>query len=381
MIDTRRVDQASRMAARWLAKSCQMLDPADAALGAFATGYDFDKARPIFGPEVWHTAEAIRALLRIHARTRNQAWKDSALLGGRYLASVQVMEGEHTGSLWYPWLDAEGLALRVDSNYRSIVGLLDLYGATGSMQYLEVSKGIASWFMSEAYKGGGTHLNRYLVEKRVLGWPRSHILDEGAFLKLHDLTREESYSAVHGDQVQAIASSCDSSGLFTCMTTPRMERDPELEEGSVSSRSMYWHIIPLIMACEKRANEGLLESADRAAERMLGLQDSDGFLVKAYDLEGEPSGDGGPDGVATAMFALAWIKLLQITGKESFGQGAELALSWMLESQTVARRNGFLGAFFQERVSRGGRIQRQPGSLGSSYGVLACEEYLKTASK
>ncbi len=378
MINLRRVDQASRMAARWLVKSCQISDTDDANLGAFQTDYDHGAGGFTLGPQTWHTSEAIRALLRIHARTGIQLWKDSAILGGRYLESVQEAGNgsEEAGSLLGPWLDGSH-PLRVDTNYRSIGGLLDLYGSTGAIRYLEISRRIAEWFTRRAYSGGGTHLNRYFPDKKVFGWPRCHILDEGSFSGVYDLTREEPYASLLDDQTRALITAFDSSGMLSCRSAPRMDRDPWIQPGEISPRNMYRHLVPLLLSQSKRGSDESLDVLERGGGLVMSWQDPDGFLLKAYTNEGKPAGDAGPDGVATAMFVMVWLKLGEITGNAEFLGSAQRALSWMLESQSMARREEAFGAFFQERVVHGGRLRNQLGSLGSSYGILACEEYLR----
>ena len=382
MIHFRKVDQASKMAARWLVKSCQITDTADPNLGAFKAEYDLAERRFTLSPQTWRTSEAIRALLKIHGRTRNQSLKDAAILGGRYLESIQCPEdeGDNAGSLWKPWLDGSEL-LFVDTNYRSIVGLLDLYGATGALHYLDASKRIADWFQRVVYRGGGTHLNRYFPDKKVLGWPRSHILDEGSFLRLQDLTREEVYTRVFEDQMEALVSSSGSDGTFSCMSTPRMERDPDAQPGEISSRSMYWHLISMVMAQTKLRDSRVMKVLEDGARLGMDLQSTEGFLSRTYKTEEGGKENGVPDGVATAMFVLIWLKLLDISGEEIYMEHSEHALSWMLKSQFLARRESYLGAFFQEMVLYEGKWHDIRGSLSSSYGVMACEEYLRLCDR
>ena len=379
MLDRKKVDQSSRMAARWLAKSCQVTDVGSPDLGAFATSYDRERGGFLYGPPVWHTAVALRALLRIHGRTRNQAWKDAAVLGGRYLESVQTVGdgGEESGSGWGPWLTGVE-PLTVDTNYRSMGGLLDLYGATGSPHYLESSKRIADWFIDRAYKGGGTHLNRYFPDKKVLGWPRSHILDEGSFIRLEDLTREERYTNLCREQIDELASSAGSDGWFGCLDVPRMERHPEAQEGEASPRYLYWHISPLLMAYTKKGRKDILGSIEGTCELALNLLSPEGCLERIYSRAG--TGRGGPDGVATSMFVSVWLRLWEITDKEEYLEGAERGLSWVISSQLTARRVEAFGAFSNGTIDHQGRENRL-GSIASSFGVMAAEEYLRLTNR
>jgi len=380
MIDEKRVDRASRMAGRWLARSCQVTDTDDPNLGAFATVYRPEEGKFAVGSLPHETSEAVRALLRLYGRTRNESWKDSAILGGRYLESIQCEEdaGEECGSLWKHWLNGSE-ALSVDSNYRSIVGLLDLYGATGATHYLDSAKGIADWFENRAYRGG-THLNRFFPDKKVLGWPRSHILDEGGFLRLHDLTREERYTKIFEDQIEALLSSSMDDGTFSCMDTPRMEKDPAAAQGELSTRDMYWHLVPIIMAEEKRGDDRLMGALLRGADLLMRQQDEEGYLPRSFLKVGD-LGKRDPDGVATGMVALLWLKLYPLTGKETYLAHGEAALEWMLSSQFVSRRESYLGGFFEENHIEGPGSGGIPGAMASSYGIMACEEYLRSIKR
>jgi hypothetical protein len=379
MLESKKIDQASRMAARWLAKSCQVTDSAETSLGAFATGYEGGTGGFVYGPLVWHSSVAIRALLKIHGRTKNPAWKEAAILGGRYLESVQAVGdgGEDSGSLWGPWLGGNE-PLVVDVNYRSMGGLLDLYGATGSPHYLESSRRIADWFIDRAYKGGGTHLNRYFPDRKVLGWPRSHIVDEGSIIRLQDLTREESYSDLCRDQVEELSSSLREDGWFSCMETPRMERHPEAGPDETSPRDVYWHLSPLLMAYSKKGRKDLLQPIEAAGRMMLGLQSPEGSLESFYSKSG--TGRGGSDGVSTSMFVSIWLRLWEITENGEYLEGAERGLAWIISSQLTARRAEAFGAFSDGPGNRGG-TGSSLGSAASSFGIIAAEEYFRVINR
>mgnify|MGYP001034671017 CR=1 FL=1 len=379
MIDLKKVDQASKMAARWLVKSSQIMDRDDPSLGAFRTEYDPADRKLRLSQEVWQTSEAIRALLKIHARTGNPAWKDSALLAGRYLESTQCTpkDGMEAGSLWKPWLQGKD-PLSVSMNYRSIVGFLELYSATGASHYLNSSRAIVDWFMKRVYRGGGTHLDRFFPDKKAFGWPRSHILEEGSFVTLHDLTREDRYAAIFREQVDGLISSLEPEGTFSCMHTARMETEAEAGPNEISSRGMYWHLIPMLMVQLKRSSARTMDALNSGAALMKDLQDPEGFLSRTYPLERAGEARSEPDGAATAMFAFIWMKMHEVSGEEGYGQSAEKALSWMLKSQFVVHREvDAFGAFFQERKLHEGRAAHYLGGLASIYGILACEEYLR----
>jgi uncharacterized protein YyaL (SSP411 family) len=265
--------------------------------------------------------------------------------------------------------------LVVDTNYRSMGGLLDLYGATGSPHYLESSKRIADWFIERAYKGGGTHLNRYFPDKKVLGWPRSHIVDEGSFIRLEDLTRELRYTDLCREQLDELASSAGSDGRFSCMDTPRMERHPDAQEGEASTSDLYWHLSPLLMGFTKKGRKDLLDRIRGVGDFALNLLTDDGCLERFYSKEGTVRG--GPDGVATSMFISIWLSLWEITEGENYLEGAERALSWMMSSQLTARRVEAFGAFSDGNLDHQGRERNILRSIASSFGVMAAEEYLR----
>jgi rhamnogalacturonyl hydrolase YesR len=263
-------------------------------------------------------------------------------------------------------------------NYRSIVGFLELYSATGASHYLDSSKAIVDWFLKRVYRGGGTHLDRFFPDKKAFGWPRSHILDEGSFVTLHDLTREDRYAGIFRDQVDGLISSIEPEGTFSCMHTPRMETEGEAGPNEIPSRGMYWHLIPMLMVQLKRSSARTMDALNSGVALMRDLQDPEGFLSRTYPLERGAEAHSEPDGAATAMFAFIWMKMHEVSGEEAYGQSAEKALLWMLKSQFVVRREvDAFGAFFQERKLHEGRPASYLGGLASIYGILACEEYLR----
>ncbi len=373
MLDLKKLDQASKMGARWLVTNCQVSEESNADFGAFM---EADPAtRSLRVPlDPWLTAAAVRSLLMVHGRTRHAQWKEAAICGGDYLETLQCSEEmEETGALWAPWIRGSD-ALRVDANYRSIAALLDLYGATGSSHYLESARGIGEWFSESVYRGGGTHLNRYFPDKRTYGWPRSHILDEGGFMRLRDLTRDEIYDGITGDQIEALTDASTEQGIFSCMKASRMEREDDLDPESVSMRGMYWHLSPIVLAYEKDKQDRFLELAERGVRLVMDSQTEEGYLNRALFPQTQEAS--GPDGLATAMFATLWTKMYELNGNSAYRKSAEMAIDWMIGSQSVSRRDS-LGAFYDGKRSNDGELRDTWTTMSTIYGIMACEEYLR----
>jgi hypothetical protein len=131
------------------------------------------------------------------------------------------------------------------------------------------------------------------------------------------------------------------------------------------------------MANEKRRDDRCLEVVEKGAKMVMSRQTPEGFVPATLSVDGEGVSPE-PDGVATAMFVLMWLRLAEATEEAAYGEAAERALTWALESQFLARRgSGAFGAFFQTKEQREGRWVNNLGSASSSYGILACEEYLR----
>ncbi len=379
MLDRKKVDQASKMASRFMLNVCQVGEEDHPDHGGFRTEFDLEDRKFRMVREPWHTAAAVRALLRIHGRTRNQSWLEGAGNGGMYLERLQCREEDciMEGALWDPWIEGEE-PLRVDSSYRSILGLLDLYGPTGSGHYLETARQVAKWFKEDVYRGGGTHLNRYFPDKETFGWPRSHILDEGSFARLQDLTREKVFGDIYDDQVDALVDSWVEPGVFSCRDAPRMEKDDASEGEEVSTRNMYWHLAPLITACEKRRKERFIQPVSTSLRLIMNSQSTEGYVPQSFDPTNSVT-NGGPDGTGTAMFAILWLKMYGLAAEDVYMEASEKAISWIVKSQFLSRET-FLGAFYEGKSMENGEIMDSWGAVSSIYGVLACEEYLKTSS-
>ena len=367
MTERRDVDRASRMAARWLSRAGQVTDPTARFFGSFPAG----SRTP--DDLIWGTSAAIRGLLAVYRRTSDAALRNSAILGAKFLESIESPEeaGKYAGSLWSPWL-AGSEPLAVDVCYRSISALMDLYFATGSPSYMEIAKRIANWFLSSVYTGGGTHLNLFFPDRSILGWPRSHILDDGSFVGLHDLTRDEPYGRLVQDQVEELLSSAMPDGTFSCMSNPRMREGSRAQEGVISSQNLALHLMPLSLLGTKRKSDFVLSKVESGALFAMSWQDAEGYIPTVLSRSA-PAGASTPDPVSTAMLALVWIDLYSSTEQTRFLEAAACSLDWLMSQQITERRDiRSLGSVPSQSEGRSG-----PDALATGYCVLAYEALLK----
>jgi len=371
------LEMASTMASQWLLNAAQIRDEASPDLGAIRTEYDFVDREFVLRPYVWHHAKAAEALLRIYKRTGEPTYMDSAILAGNYLLRIQIPDGEHAGALWRPWISGKD-RLYVDMNYQCIPALLYLYRATDNKAFLDAAVRVADWFINMAYQGEGVHIGEYFPSRNRLAGFRSHILDEGGFLLLYEATGKEVYREIFEEQIDALVAAADHRGTFSCRTNPQMQFWPILEMRNISSRAQYWHLSPVLAAYLKWGQDRCLSILESSAKLMIEWQSQRGFLWNVYEPDGRPAEIERVDGAATAMFAIIWLNLYDVTQDESYLGAAELALNWMLEAQykILGDRDTF-GAFFQELSYHRGRWLDYLRDISSSFGVIACEEYIK----
>jgi hypothetical protein len=255
--------------------------------------------------------------------------------------------------------------------------LVELHQATNNPSYLRIAGGAADWFVDAAFRTDGTHPGEYYPDRGVLGGFRSHMLDEGGFLMLYKLTGREVYRAVFQRQIDALVASADGQGMFSCRTDPEMQFWPHLRMQNVASRAQYWHVAPILAAYLEWPKRGYLEVLETVALLMMRWQSSKGVLWNVYKPDGQPAETERLDGAATAMFAVIWLNLYDFTGEEKYLESSERALDWMLKSQykNASDRDTF-GAFFQERAVLAGKWYDYLRDISSSFGIMACEEYI-----
>ena len=371
------LEMASRMAAEWLMNVAQITEGDSPNMGAVWTEYHFFDREFLLRPYVWHHAKVAEALLRIYERTGEPAYRKSAILAGEYLLRIQVKEGEHAGALWQPWLTGKE-RLYVDMNYQCIPALLHLSHTIGHTKYLESAVRVADWFINTAYQGNGVHTGEYFPSRNYLAGFRTHILDEGAFLMLYEVTNKEAYRQVFQEQVDALVAAAEHRGTFSCRTNPHMQFWPILEMRKISSRGQYWHIAPILAAYLKWPEDRYLSVLESSARLMIDWQSQKGFLWNAYEPDGRPAEIERADGGSTAMFVIIWLNLYDVTQDETYLEAAERALNWMLEAQykTPADKDTF-GAFFQEMGYHKGRWLDYLRDISSSFGIIACEGYIE----
>ena len=377
MLSLQDLDKASRLAAAWLTDTAQISESMDVRVGAFRTEYlSFDSSFTL-GPYVWHHAEAIRALLAIYERTNELNWLESAKSAADYLRRIQCADGEVRGAFFEPWLNGSE-PLIVDMNFESLRGLIDLHRITQDPIYLDMAIATADGFMETAYLGNGLHKARYFPDTRTYGGSITHMLEEGGFFMLHDLTDDAKYLETAEEQVDAIIQSMQSSGAFSCAADPSRKIWDGLPTGNTGSRIHYFHLAPILAAYHRFPKAQYLEAIERGACMMMDWQSPDGFIWNSYRPNGEPGETEHIDGAATAMFAMLWLSLHEITCRAEYLEASERALNWMIGAQyrDLENRDTF-GAFFQERTLHEGTWYDYLRDISSSLGIIACEDYIR----
>lgn len=337
-------EQALRWAADWLILRAQIRGPeqtfenperyphADFA-GAMRTEYDTTtKVWSINGP-VFHTGQAVRALLVAYRRTGDARYRDSALLGGEFLLRERIGEPGHPQFGLLKSLEQNDDEINVQVTIEAMAGLLDLFELTGDARYLDLARNSAEILVDGAYlPDQRLMLDHYSLKKRAFfrdpdnEFPGRAMLDDAVLVRLSKLTGEERFQDVFLAMAGRIFDAEGPSG--TWLHFPPWKPSA----GRIHNRKSWWWGWPLLSAYDVSGEQRFLDGAIRAADWYLRTQNLDGGLYYTP----RPDERHNSFGLCTSVVAVAaifWADLLNRTGDQRYLDPIRRANGFLLAAQ------------------------------------------------
>ena len=251
--------------------------PEGGYLGAVRNEYD-TKTRTWFlnGP-VWHTGQAIVAVLIAYRRSGEPALLDAAWAMGDYILRNIVTQPGHPNDGLMLSYEGDNVTANNQVTFETLPGLLDLAAVTGDSSYAIGARRAADFVLNGGFLADeGLIVDHYHVgEQRFVRDPDAVLpgritLDDAALARLSDETGDPRYR----DAFLAMAERAlrDEDPRGTWIVYPPWHRDT----GRLHIRASWWWGYPMLIAYDLTRDDRFWQMALRVGEFYLEQQNLDG---------------------------------------------------------------------------------------------------------
>lgn len=236
-----------------------------------------------FAP-VWHTGQAIKALVLANQVLEDPSLLKSAELGAQFIGEARFADPKEKnyGLIW----GAEGNIHGVNTScvLECLDGLILLAKATGETKYWRWVDEAVSWLARNAYKGQGMFRDDYSV--RLSRWANPPgeswvpymrgrpLIDDAIFLKAFQHTGHQEYRRIFYETADRLL--LDEAPPGNWINFPPCNP----VTGFIHPRQAYWWGYPQIAAYKDSGKDKYLKCAIRSGEWYIGAMRHDGGMFR-----------------------------------------------------------------------------------------------------
>lgn len=339
--------QALIDAARWLAFTARIQSDSDGFedprsyptpgyLGAVRNEYDTKTGIWSLNGPVWHTGQAIRAVLIAWRRSGDDTLLEAARAMGDYVARNIVDEPGHPNHGLLLAYEGDNVTVNNQTAMETLPGLFDLAAATGEGRWIDIARTAADFVLRGFNAREGLVADHYHVEEQrfiidpdnVL--PGRIILDDAALVTLSDLTGDDRYRNAFVAMAERALREEDPPGNW--IVFPPWHRDT----GRLHIRCSWWWGYPMLTAYDLTGDERFLQAGIRAARWYLDHQNLDGGFYYSPLRDGRH----GSFALATsgsAVASIVWADLYERTGDKRYREAIQRSLRFLAAAQFSQR--------------------------------------------
>jgi len=307
--------------------------PHGSFLGAMRTEYDTSSRLWTINGPVFHSGQAIRALMTSYRRSGDERFKDSAVLAGDFLMRERIEEPGHPQFGLLKSLEQNDDEINVQVTVEALSGLIDLFEATGEARYLDAVIASFDILIRDAYlPGERLMLDHYsLAGQCFIGdndnaLPGRAMLDDAVLARLSVITGDARYREAFLAMADRLLEVEGPSG--TWIQFPPWKP----EAGRIHNRKTWWWGWPLLAAFDLSGDQRYLDGAIRAGDWYLRTQNLDGGLYYTP----RPDERHNSFGLCTSVVAVAtifWADLYRRTARERYLDPIRRAVGFLLAAQ------------------------------------------------
>ena len=387
-----------RLACSWIADVAQMKSdkltteknphalPYQHWKGAIRGEYNAALRQWSFFAPVWHTGQAIKALVFASQILRDPSLLESAELGAEFIGEARIIDAKNKnhGLIW----GAEGVVHGVNTScvLECLDGLMVLAKATGKAQYWTWVEEAVKWVAHNAYMGRGVFRDDYSVKRSLWinppgdSWfPPMHgrpLLDDAIFLKAFKHTGLQEYRHIFYETADRLLR--DESPPGNWINYPPCNP----LTGLIHPRQAYWWGYPQIAAYQNSGKAKYLDCAIRAGEWYIHAMRHDGGLFRGTFRDFNTNSFGQEtSGIECAV--ILWQGLWKLTHEDRWAAAMSKALEYCMRLQfTKPSDPNLRGAILSTVMYPDGtdRLPYHLRDLGTIFFVQAAAGVLAEAS-
>jgi len=391
-MESERLAESLSLASEWLVRIAQVKEEVPTGnvrthhkhtywRGAIKGEYSVkDKEWSFFAP-VWHTGQAVKALVMAHKVLKEDWLLEAAKAGADFILHNQVRDKTDPDSGLILAYEDFPDKVTISGILECLDGLIYLSEASGEESYWEAAVEAARWVLDRAYQGDGLFYDLYDPEGRrfveyaykIRGRP---LPDDGILGKVYKKTGEKRFLEIF---------------LETCDRLLRDEDPPgnwvnyppcNPVTGSIHPRHAYWWGRPMIYAFQETGDRRYLACALRSGQWYKKAQRRDGGLIRGTYRDFSTNSFGhATSGICCAM--ILWQELDKVLGERLFQKPFELGLEYCLNMQFRQVSDPNLKGCILEKVLPPDGTDRSPyhiRDLGTIFFVQAVSMYLGETS-
>ncbi len=363
MIDKEKLKSSMELACRWLIDTAQVRTEKLTFeknskgykyknwQGAIRNEYKVSKKEWDFFGTVWHTGQAIKALVMTYRLLGKEQILQSAKYSAKFLINQQILD---TSDPDYGFINAYedfGDGVNISAINGCLEGLIHLSEIDET--YKENVILALEWIAKKAYiDGEGLFYDVYFPWKREFAIrpyltrdnaPGRPLLDDGVFIKGYHLSKNERFKKIFFETAERVLRDEDPPGNWIHYAPCNPER------GNIHPRMAYWWARPMLMAYQETGDKKYLNCAKRCADWYAKAQRKDGGIFRNTYIDFNTDSFGhATSGIACAV--ILWHDFEKITGQKIYNKHLIQALKYCLSMQFREPQDANLKGCILEKV-------------------------------
>ena len=294
-----------------------------------------DRQWDFFCP-IWHTGQAIKALVMAHRVLGDEVLLTAAKRGAEFIGNNRISDPDRDDYGLILGFEDVGDGVNTSAVLESLDGLFYLSEATGDDTYRDWAIDALAWVARKMYlPGQGLFMDLFSTatwKPEPSHWanrqpyPGRPLIDDGVFLMGYRLTGNEGWRDLFYEVAERLLEEEEPAGNWIRFIPCNKAT------GYIHPRQAYWWGRPMLMAYSDSGDERYLECAKRSGRWYMKAQRRDGGLFRGTYIDFTTDSFGhATSGIACA--AVLWLELYQITGEGMWLEPTGLALKHCLRMQ------------------------------------------------
>ncbi len=360
----------------------------DSWKGAIRGEYSCKSKEWDFFCPVWHTGQAVKALIKAYKLTRNPKCLESAKLGAEFIKNVQIYDKSSVDF---------GLILAFEDKPAQVNTSAILECLDGLMHLAELENDSELWnrIISAGEFVANKAYNSELGLFRDLYDPKTHefvpkvyrakdnkdgrpLIDDAIFIKLYEKTGEKKYLDIHVRVSETLVQDQRPKGNW-------VDYGPcDAERMMFHPRHTYWWGKPLLDTYRKTGRREFLDTAIASGEFTLKGMRVDGGWIRGLVLESENplclnTQSFGHATSGSACASILFMELHKETQDEKWRESSELAIEYCMRMQVRQADDPNMQGVIIEKVLYPDGTDKNPyhiRDLGTIFFIQSAVEYI-----